>query len=151
VTVSDGPNIEILPASPSFIVVPYYDPLIVFARPRPGYRPLVAIRYGYSVPVGVYYRPWGWGANRIAWSSRTIIINNARWERMRANRLTYVHPYAVPRYGVARPPEPHRVVQPSAHEREQERRGEHNREEHRREQQKGKDDHRKRPEDHKQP
>ena len=151
VTVSDGPYIEILPAAPSFIVVPYYDPLIVFARPRPGYRPLVAIRYGYSVPIGVYYRPWGWGANRIVWSSRTVIINDARWERMRANRLSYVHPYAVPRYGVSRPPEPHRVVPPSAREREQERRGERNREEHRREQKGRGDEHRKRPEDHKQP
>jgi hypothetical protein len=136
VTVSNGPEIEILPATPNFIVVPYYDPLIVFARPRPGYRPLVAIRYGYVVPVGLYFRPWGWGANRIAWSSHTVIINDRRWERGRANRLTYVHPYAVPRYAVPRPAEPHRAVPPSAQERERERHGEKAREEHKREERK---------------
>jgi hypothetical protein len=136
VTVSSGPYVEILPAAPSFIVVPYYDPVVVFARPRPGYRPLVAIRYGYSVPVGIYYRPWGWGANRIAWGSRTVIINDARWERVRANRSTYVHPYRVPRYVVPRPAEPHRAVAPSAREREHEQRGERNREEHKREEHK---------------
>ena len=153
-TVSSGPYVEILPVSPAFVVVPYYDPLIVFAPPRPGYRPLVAIRYGYSVPIGVYFQPWGWGGNRIVWSSRTVFINNARWARMRANRTTYVHPYAMPRYAVPRPPEPHRAVAPSAREREAERRGEHTREEHRREEKR--EDHRrpddhKRPEDHKQP
>ncbi|MGH9141130.1 MAG: DUF3300 domain-containing protein [Vicinamibacterales bacterium] len=133
VTVSPGPYVEILPATPGYVVVPYYDPLIVFARPRPGYRPLVAIRYGYSVPIGVYFSPWGWGGNRIAWSSRTVFINDARWARMRANRLTYVHPYNVPRYAVPRPAEPHRAVVPSAREREQERRGERSHEEHKRE------------------
>ena len=115
--------------------MPYYDPLIVFARPRPGYRPLVAIRYGYSVPVGVYFRPWGWGANRIVWSSRPVIINDRRWERARANRVTYVHPYAVPRYAVPRPPEPHRAVAPSAR-RDVAHRGARPREEHKRDEKK---------------
>ena len=32
-----GPYITILPANPAFIVVPYYNPLIVFAPPRPGF------------------------------------------------------------------------------------------------------------------
>jgi hypothetical protein len=150
VTVSPGPYVEILPAAPGYVVVPYYDPVIVFARPRPGYRPLVAIRYGYSVPIGVSFRPWGWGGNRIAWSSRTVFINDARWERMRTNRLTYVHPYNVPRYAVPRPAEPHRAVVPTPREREQERRGERAREEHKREAPRRPDDH-KRPEDRKQP
>jgi hypothetical protein len=131
VTVSSGPYIEILPTAPSYVVVPYYDPIVVFAPPRPGYRPLVAIRYGYSVPIGVYFRPWGWGGNRIVWTSHTVIINDRAWARARANRLTYVHPYAVPRYAVPRPPEPHHVVAPSPHEREQERHGEPSKEEHR--------------------
>jgi hypothetical protein len=131
VTVSSGPYIEILPTAPSYVVVPYYDPIVVFAPPRPGYRPLVAIRYGYSVPIGVYFRPWGWGGNRIAWTSHTVIINDRAWARARVNRLTYVHPYAVPRYAVPRPPEPHHVVAPSPHEREQERHGEPSKEEHR--------------------
>jgi hypothetical protein len=132
VSVSSGPYVEIMPAAPGYVVVPYYDPLIVFARPRPGYRPLVAIRYGYSVPIGVYFSPWGWGGNRIVWSNRAVFINNARWERVRANRSTYVHPYTVRRYAAPRPAEPHRAIAPSAREREQERRGEHSKEEHKR-------------------
>ncbi|MCU1382034.1 MAG: hypothetical protein JWL71_731 [Acidobacteria bacterium] len=144
VTVSPGPYVEILPAAPGYVVVPYYDPLIVFARPRPGYRPLVAIRYGYTVPIGVYFSPWGWGGNRIAWSNRAVFINNARWDRSRINRQTYVHPYAVPRYAAPRPADPHRAVSPSGHEREQERRGERGREEHKREE-------RKKPEDRNKP
>ena len=35
VVVNYGPYISIVPANPAFIVVPYYDPLIVFAPPRP--------------------------------------------------------------------------------------------------------------------
>ena len=140
VTVSGGPEIEILPAAPGYVVVPYYDPLIVFARPRPGYRPLVAIRYGYSVPIGVYFRPWGWGGNRIVWNSHRVIINDRPWERVRANRLSYVHPYAVPRYAAPRPQEPHRAVAPSAREREHERHGERSREEHRKEEKRRKPD-----------
>jgi hypothetical protein len=136
VTVSNGPYVEILPAAPGYVVVPYYDPLIVFARPRVGYRPLIAIRYGYSVPMGVYFSPWGWGGNRIVWANRAVFINNARWERARANRLTYVHPYAVRRYAAPRPAEPHRAVAPSAREREQERRGERSKEEHKRDERK---------------
>jgi hypothetical protein len=37
VIVRTGPYIEIVPVNPSYIVVPYYDPLIVFAAPRPGF------------------------------------------------------------------------------------------------------------------
>jgi hypothetical protein len=132
VTVSNGPYVEIMPAAPGYVVVPYYDPLIVFARPRVGYRPLIAIRYGYSVPMGVYFSPWGWGGNRIVWANRAVFINNARWERVRANRLTYVHPYAVQRYAAPRPAEPHRAIAPSPRERDQERRGERGKEEHKR-------------------
>ena len=150
VSVSSGPYIEIQPAAPGFVVVPYYDPVIVFARPLPGYRPLVAIRYGYSVPMGVYFRPWGWGGNRIVWTSHTVFINDARWARVRANRLTYVHPYAVPRYAAPRPPEPHRAVPPSARERQEEQHGQRAHEEHQREEHRKAEDHKK-PEDHKQP
>jgi hypothetical protein len=94
--------------------------------------------------MGVYFRPWGWGGNRIVWNSHTVFINDARWARVRANRLTYVHPYAVPRYVVPRPPEPHRAVPPSARERQEEQHGQRAHEEHKREEHK-------RPEDHKQP
>ena len=37
IVVSGGPYIEIAPVNPAVLYVPYYDPLIVFARPRPGF------------------------------------------------------------------------------------------------------------------
>ena len=37
IVVSNGPYIEIAPVNPAVIYVPYYDPLVVFARPRPGF------------------------------------------------------------------------------------------------------------------
>ena len=37
VIVRTGPYIEIAPVNPAFIVVPYYDPLIVYAPPRRGF------------------------------------------------------------------------------------------------------------------
>src|SRR6202035_5856602 len=37
VMVSGGPYITILPVDPGFIVVPYYDPGIVFFAPRAGF------------------------------------------------------------------------------------------------------------------
>jgi hypothetical protein len=36
IVVSGGSYVEILPANPAFIVIPTYDPLVVFAPPRPG-------------------------------------------------------------------------------------------------------------------
>ena len=37
IVVSGGPFITILPANPNFIVVPAYDPAVVFFPPRPGF------------------------------------------------------------------------------------------------------------------
>ena len=133
--------------------LPYYDPVVVFARPLPGYRPLVAIRYGYTVPVGVYYRPWGWGGNRIVWTNHAVIINDVRWARVRANSLTYVHPYtAVPRYAVppARTPPRGAAVRARARTgaaRPARSRRAHTEEHRKAEEHKNPDDH-KRPEDH---
>jgi Protein of unknown function (DUF3300) len=110
IIVSGGPYIEILPASPNFICVPFYDPLIVFAPPRPGFAIAAAIRFGYVVPIGPAFRLWGWGRNRILWNTHTVILNNTPWVRVRGNRLTYVHPYAVPRWTAPRPPERHPVI-----------------------------------------
>jgi hypothetical protein len=117
IVVSGSPYIEILPASPDFIVVPYYDPLIVFAPPRPGIRIAGAIRFGFGVTLGAGFRPWGWGGNRILWNNHVVIINNAPWDRIWRNRIGYVHPYALPRYVVRRPPDRHPIIIRSPHER----------------------------------
>ena len=110
IIVSGGPYIEIPPASRNFICAPFYDPLIVFAPPRPGFAIAAAIRFGYIVPIGPAFRLWGWGSNRILWNTHTVILNNTPWVRVRGNRLTYVHPYAVPRWTAPRPPERHPVI-----------------------------------------
>src|ERR1700726_4307537 len=58
--VGGGPYITIMPANPAFVVVPAYDPGIVFFAPRPGFFVGGAIRFGFGVTLGAFYRPWGW-------------------------------------------------------------------------------------------
>jgi hypothetical protein len=98
IVVADGPSyITILPARPDYVVVPYYDPVVVYARPRPGFFVGTAIGFRFGVVLGVAYRPWGWGYNRIAWNERVVVINNTPWHRTWVNRTVYVHPYTVRR------------------------------------------------------
>src|ERR1700675_2872895 len=52
VIVKGGPYIEILPANPAFICVPSYDPLVVFAPPRPGFAVGAAISFRFGVTIG---------------------------------------------------------------------------------------------------
>jgi uncharacterized protein DUF3300 len=93
--VSNGPYITIMPARPDYVVVPTYDPVVVYARPRPGFFVGAAIGFRFGVALGVAYRPWGWGYNRIAWNERVVIVNNSPWHRTWVNRTVYVHPYTV--------------------------------------------------------
>jgi Protein of unknown function (DUF3300) len=136
IVVAGGPYITIMPARPDYIVVPTYDPVIVYARPRPGFFIGAAIGFRFGVGVGVAFRPWGWGYNRIAWDRRVVFINNAPWERTWVNRHEYHHPYTVhyyPDHHYAREHENHgHEVAYRAHERNEERR-EERREEHARE------------------
>jgi len=131
IIVNKGPYIEILPANPGFIVLPYYDPLIVFAPPRPGFFIGGAISFRFGVAIGAAFRPWGWSVNRFAWNNHAVFINNARWDRTWVNRRTYVHPYAdVHRYQGARPPERHELHERSERERQAARTGRERVEEH---------------------
>jgi hypothetical protein len=133
IIVRRGPSsIEILPVDPAYMVVPYYDPAVVFIPPRRGVLVGGAIRFGYGVRLGVAYAPWGWGTTRFAWGEHRLIVNNAPWDRRWANRAAYVHPFpAVPRYVERRPDERHVSRERSEREREAERRGRHSVEEHR--------------------
>jgi hypothetical protein len=120
VAVHYGPYIEIVPVNPAFVPVPYYDPLVVFAAPRPGFFVGGAINFGFGVSIGAAFRPWGWGYNRFAWNTHTVIVNNTTWNRTYANRTTYVHPYTVARPPATfRPgaPPPRAVEQHTVHER----------------------------------
>jgi hypothetical protein len=131
--VRSGPYIEIVPANPAFIVVPYYDPVVVFAPPRRGLLVGGVIGLGFGVAIGPAFAPWGWGTSRFGWNEHVVIVNNAPWRRAWTNRATYVHPYAVPRYAVERRTvEQHRAIQRSTNEKEAERTGHARKEQHKR-------------------
>jgi hypothetical protein len=95
IRVNYGPYIEILPVG-GYIVVPRYDPLVVYARPRAGFFIGGAIAFGPRVVIGAGFAPWGWRGPAFGWGAHTIIIDNHPWERTWVNRTTYVHPYAAP-------------------------------------------------------
>ncbi|HYM11402.1 MAG TPA: DUF3300 domain-containing protein [Bryobacterales bacterium] len=133
IVVRTGPYIEIVPANPAFVCVPVYDPVIVYARPRPGFFVGGAINFGFGITMGAAFRPWGWGGgNRFAWNQHTVIINNNRWDRTYVNRRTYVHPSPVQRYEAPRPAERHELRERTPAEREAPLRGRPRVEEHER-------------------
>ena len=93
VVVSGGPYITILPVNPAFVCVPVYDPLIVFAAPRPGFFIGGAIGFGFGITLGFAFAPWGWGSSHFFWDRHELFIAGAHWGRNWANRGSYVHPY----------------------------------------------------------
>jgi len=129
VVVVPGSYIEIRPVNPDYIVVPYYDPLIVYAPPRRGFVVGTAIRFGFGITLGAAFVPWGWHATSFGWRDHVVIVNNAPWRRTWVNRTTYVHPYTVPRYP-ARVAEQHRLMERSERERTAARAGRALKEEH---------------------
>ena len=135
IIVGDGPYISIMPVNPGFIVVPYYNPAIVFFAPAPGFVVGGAIRFGFGVSIGGFFRPWGWGPGfgRFDWGGHAVILNNAPWRRTWVNRGAYVHPYAgVRRFAPAqRVPEHHEMHERSGRERAAPREGRRGQEEHR--------------------
>jgi hypothetical protein len=68
IIVSDGPYITIVPVHPAFVPVPYYEPAIVFFPTHPGIFIGGAIRFGFFVTIGDFFRPWGWGYCRFDWT-----------------------------------------------------------------------------------
>ena len=54
VIVHSGPFVEVLPANPAFIVVPYYDRAIVFVPPPPGFVMSRAIYCGFGIRLGIW-------------------------------------------------------------------------------------------------
>jgi hypothetical protein len=79
--VSKGPFVEILRVNPAFIVVPVYDPAVVFVAPRPGFVVTGAVNFGFSVSIGAAFAPWGWRATRFVWARRTLMVNSRPWRR----------------------------------------------------------------------
>jgi Protein of unknown function (DUF3300) len=131
IVVSGGPYIEIAPANPEFIPVPYYDPLVVYARPRPGFVVGGAIGFGFGVSIGTFFRPWGWGYSRFDWRGHGVFINDRPWGRVWVNRGGYVHEYrGVQRWDSGRRVEGHELVRRNEHERNAWREGRPHQEEH---------------------
>src|ERR1700722_14681422 len=132
IIVGGGPYITIAPVNPGFVVVPYYDPRIVFFAPRPGIVVGGAIRFGFGVTIGGFFRPWGWGYDRFDWDRHAVIINNEPWRRGWGDRRAYAHPYpGVRRYALAeRAPERHKLHGRSERERAAPREGRRAPEEH---------------------
>ncbi|MDR1990754.1 MAG: DUF3300 domain-containing protein [Acidobacteriaceae bacterium] len=134
IAVSAGPYIEITPVNPAIIVVPYYDPSIVFVAPRPRFAVSTAIRFGVGINLGVGFAPWGWGTTRFGWGQHVMYVNNAPWQRTWTNRTSYVHPYtAMPRYNVSSPrvADQHMLSPRSPRERAADSSGQRRKEEHR--------------------
>jgi len=140
IVVGGGPYITIMPVNPGYVVVPYYDPRVVFYAPRPGFFVGGAIRFGFGISLGLAFRPWGWGYNRFDWGGRAVFLNNQRWGRNWDNRMGYVHPYeGVHRFGPGdRAPEHHELEGRSERERGAQREGRRAPEEHH---DRGHDDH----------
>jgi hypothetical protein len=110
VVVSGPRAIVINPLNPGLIYVPTYDPLVVYARPRPGFVIGGAIGFGVGFSIGAAFAPWGWGGARFDWGGHGIFVNNRPWVRVAGNRTTYVHPYdGGRRWEPARRVEPHRL------------------------------------------
>ena len=133
VVIATGPYIAITPVNPAFVVVPYYSPAVVFFAPAPGFFVGGAIRFGFGVTIGGFFRPWGWGLGRFDWRAHTVIINNTVWRRTWVNRTVYVHPYpGVRRFapGAPRAVEHHELRERSEHERAAAREGRKVEEEH---------------------
>jgi hypothetical protein len=109
VKVSSPPGIEIDPVNRAVIVVPAYDPAVVFSAPSAGAPVASAIHFDTQVEVGGfqlaewhsekfqfiggYFQAWGWGFGGIDWPKRTVIINGKPWQRTWSNQGDYVHPY----------------------------------------------------------
>jgi len=85
--------IEIVPVDPAFIYVPFYNPAVVFFRPRPGFFVGGAITFGPRIFIGGAFAPFGWGGIGLNWRSHAILLNHRPWERTWANRGVYVHRY----------------------------------------------------------
>ena len=95
--VDEGGYIQILPIVPNVLYVPYYDPFVVFAPPRPGFAISGAIRFGPGITIGAAFSNWGWSiGSGFIWPSHTVLIDRRPWGRVWANRAVYVHPYVHP-------------------------------------------------------
>ncbi len=91
--VDSGGYVEILPVNPAYIYVPFYDPLIVFGPPRPGFAVGVAIGFSPAIVIGPAFFAFGWAHPYFGWGAHAIFFDETPWMRGWANRGFYAHPY----------------------------------------------------------
>ncbi|MEO8623588.1 MAG: DUF3300 domain-containing protein [bacterium] len=106
--VVESQGIEILPVNPSYVVVPYYNPVIVFAPPRPRFLVSSAIYLGFGVRLGNWYEPWGYRTAGFYWPMHNVVVGYPGWNRAHVRRdvvytgynnyNNYDNRYAVTRY-----------------------------------------------------
>lgn len=122
--IDQGGYIEVEPYNPYLFYVPVYDPVVVFAPPRPGLFVGGVIRFGPAVTLGVSFGRFGWFGAGFGWRDHAVLIDHRPWVRTFDNRGVYVHPYSHPYVRPAAPrveehhaPPPHSVPQHSEHDR----------------------------------
>jgi len=120
IVVQEGPFLQILPADAGFIVVPYYDPAIVFVPPPPGAVLQHPVYCGYGIRIGIWLSSWGWGTTRIVWPTHTMIIHGSSWHREWAARGVYSH-QPLDWHTAQRPPDQHEARPRTPSERARER------------------------------
>jgi hypothetical protein len=68
-----GPgNIEILPVYAGSYYVPYYNPVVVYSRPRPGFVMSGVFRFGPRITIGASFTPFGWGGVGFGWREHIV-------------------------------------------------------------------------------
>lgn len=108
----NGPGaIEIVPVNPGFYYVPYYNPIVVYARPRRAFIGGV-FSFGPGITIGAAFAPWGWGGVGFGWREHTILVDRRPWTRTWVNRQAYVHPYAAPFHPAPGPRVEHHEYRP---------------------------------------
>ena len=96
IQVVQSPAIEILPVNPSYVVVPYYNPVVVFAPPRPRFLVSSAIYLGFGVRLGLWYEPWGWRSSGFHWPTHYVVRGYPGWNR-HVYQVSRGYSYALPR------------------------------------------------------
>lgn len=118
VVVASGPYVTIMPVNPAFVCVPVYNPVVVFAPPRPGFFVGGAIGFGFGVGLGYAFAPWGWGSTHFFWDRHEVFVAGSHWGRTWSNRGYYAQPYhGVQRWNGPRAPEHHKLIRRSESER----------------------------------
>jgi hypothetical protein len=89
--VEEGPGLYQIDPIGADYFVPYYNPRIFFAPPRPGL--FVGFSFGPAVSIGGFFGSWGWGPGvGFGWREHSILIGGNRWNRGWVDRGRFNRP-----------------------------------------------------------